>query len=224
MKYTNSEQWYQEYGKEVMDKDEFSEFKKYLNDRSKDGSHLLDEWEDLYADFLKDSKKSARKSIKEAKVMSYDEFKKIVKKEFAKDEIESFGKTNNGYGVYVIAYGEKEIEIMCDNLRQYGFECKWWHSSDPEDDEPIYFIEAIPIMKESKKYARKSIKESRGQTVAELLQNASSKTIVHIYGDSKGDEFLGTNDQLKGEFSRFLYYTVSVWNIGNDKIVNIYCY
>lgn len=66
MKYTNSEQWYQEYGKEVMDKDEFSEFKKYLNDRSKDGSHPLDEWEDLYADFLKDSKKSARKSIKES--------------------------------------------------------------------------------------------------------------------------------------------------------------
>ena len=66
MKYTNSEQWYQEYGKEVMDKDEFSEFKKYLNDRSKDGSHPLDEQEDLYADFLKDSKKSARKSIKEA--------------------------------------------------------------------------------------------------------------------------------------------------------------
>ena len=224
MKYTNSNQWYQEYGKEVMDENEFSEFEKYLNDRSKDGSHTLDEWEDLYADFLKDSKKSARKSIKEAKVMSYDEFKKIVKKEFTKDEIEGFGKTDNGYGVYVIAYGEKEIEIMCDDLRQYGFECKWWHSSDPEDDEPIYFIEAIPIMNESKKSARKSINESRGQTVAELLQNASSKTIVHIYNDSTSDEFVGTNDQLKGEFSRFLYYTVSVWNIGNDKIANIYCY
>lgn len=77
---------------------------------------------------------------------------------------------------------------------------------------------------ESKKSARNSIKESRGQTVAELLQNASIKTIVHIYTDSTGDEFVGTNDQLKGEFSRFLYYTVSVWNIGNDKIVNIYCY
>lgn len=112
-----------------------------------------------FFDYMNESKKSARKSIKEAKVMSYDEFKKIVKKEFTKDEIESFGKTNNGYGVYVIAYGEKEIEIMCDDLRQYGFECKWWHSSDPEDDEPIYFIEAIPIMNESKKYARKSIKE-----------------------------------------------------------------
>ena len=80
------------------------------------------------------------------------------------------------------------------------------------------------LMEESKKSARKSIKESRGQTVAELLQNASIKTIVHIYGDSTRDEFVGTNDQLKGEFSRFLYYTVSVWNIDNDKIVNIYCY
>ena len=175
------------------------------------------------ADFV-ESKNSTRNSIKEAKVMSYDEFKKIVKKEFTKDEIEGFGKTDNGYGVYVIAYGEKEIEIMCDDLRQYGFECKWWHSSDPEDDEPIYFIEAIPIMNESKNSTRNSIKESRGQTVAELLQNASTKTIVHIYSDSTGDEFVGTNDQLKGEFSRFLYYTVSVWNIGNDKIVNIYCY
>ena len=80
------------------------------------------------------------------------------------------------------------------------------------------------LMEESKKSARKSIKESRGQTVAELLQNASTKTIVYIYSDSTGDEFEGTNDQLKGEFSRFLYYTVSVWNIGNDKIANIYCY
>lgn len=79
-------------------------------------------------------------------------------------------------------------------------------------------------MEESKKSARKSIKESRGQTVAELLQNTSSKTIVYIFTDRKGDEFLGTNDQLKGEFSRFLYYTVRFWNIGNDKIVNIYCY
>lgn len=123
-----------------------------------DNGFINDEnWEDY---LMEESKKSARKSIKEAKVMSYDEFKKIVKKEFIKDEIEGFGKTNNGYGVYVIAYGEKEIEIMCDNLRQYGFECKWWHSSDPEDDEPIYFIEAIPIMNESKKSARKSIKES----------------------------------------------------------------
>ena len=111
-----------------------------------------------FFDYMNESKKSARNSIKEAKVMSFDEFKKIVKKEFTKDEIEGFGKTDNGYGVYVIAYGEKEIEIMCDDLRQYGFECKWWHSSDPEDDEPIYFIEAIPIMNESKKFARKSIK------------------------------------------------------------------
>ena len=146
MEYTNSNQWYQEYGKDVMDENEFLKFKKYLNNRNKDGSHTLDEWEDLYADFLESFKKSARNSIKEVKVMSYDEFKKIVKKEFIKDEIEGFGKTDNGYGVYVIAYGEKEIEIMCDDLRQYGFECKWWHSSDPEDDEPIYFIEAIPIM------------------------------------------------------------------------------
>ena len=60
------------------------------------------------------------------------------------------------------------------------------------------------VIVESKKSARKSIKESRGQTVAELLQNASSKTIVYIFTDRKGDEFLGTNDQLKGEFSKFL--------------------
>lgn len=128
----------------------------YGLENTKYENSLLIELDD---DVIVESKKSTRKSIKEAKVMSYDEFKKIVKKEFTKDEIEGFGKTNNGYGVYVIAYGEKEIEIMCDDLRQYGFECKWWHSSDPEDDEPIYFIEAIPIMNESKKSARKSIKE-----------------------------------------------------------------
>lgn len=68
MKYTNSNQWYQEYGKEVMDKNEFSEFEKYLNDIRRNGSHTLDEWEDLYDDFLKDSKKSVRKSMKESRV------------------------------------------------------------------------------------------------------------------------------------------------------------
>ena len=91
------------------------------------------------------------------------------------------------------------------------------------DDHYDELVELCNV-KESKSSTRKSIKESRGQTVAELLQNASSKTIVHIYNDSTSDEFVGTNDQLKGEFSRFLYYTVSVWNISNDKIVNIYCY
>ena len=93
---------------------------------------------------VKESKKFARKSLKESNI-SYDEFKKIVKKEFGKSEIQGFGKTKDGYGVYVIAYGEKEIEYMCDDLRKYGFECKWWHSSDPDDDEPTYFIEAIPF-------------------------------------------------------------------------------
>ena len=97
-----------------------------------------------------------------------------------------------------------------------GYVGKYWKFDVPHD--------FFDYMNESKKSTRKSIKESRGQTVAELLQNASIKTIVHIYSDSTGDEFVGTNDQLKGEFSRFLYYTVSVWNIGNDKIANIYCY
>ena len=139
---------------------------------------------------LGESKKSARKSIKESKAMSYDEFKKIVKKEFTKDEIEGFGKTDNGYGVYVIAYGEKEIEIMCDDLRQYGFKCKWWHSSDPEDDEPIYFIEAIPIMNESKKSARKSLKESvefskeKGIYIAQIKDSSISFAYTPIDTDN----------------------------------------
>ena len=133
---------------------------------------------------LGESKKSARKSIKESKAMSYDEFKKIVKKEFTKDEIEGFGKTDNGYGVYVIAYGEKEIEIMCDDLRQYGFECKWWHSSDPEDDEPIYFIEAIPIMNESKNSTRKSIKESKNMTFS-FKESELFVDIKHIIDGEK---------------------------------------
>ena len=77
---------------------------------------------------------------------------------------------------------------------------------------------------ESKKSARKSIKESRGQTVAELLQNASSKTKVYIYNDSTNDEFEGTKEKLKGEYSRFLYYTVNIWYIDNDKIMGISCY
>ena len=146
-------------------------------------------------------------------------------------------------GNYLVYFGkEKQIKTLIDDLNElvrkgcamwielgeYEFgldklsKCptQTWYSIH----QTLYSLEPWGVIKESKKSARKSIKESRGQTVAELLQNASSKTIVHIYNDSTSDEFVGTNDQLKGEFSRFLYYTVSVWNIGNDKIANIYCY
>ena len=146
-------------------------------------------------------KKSARKSMKE--------FNEDINNTAYFDRVA--GELHSWYVCYVEDYERKY---------EYGFknekECINWIKKNGFDLDPS--------MIESKKSARKSIKESRGQTVAELLQNASIKTIVHIYSDSTDDEFVGTNDQLKGEFSRFLYYTVSVWNIGNDKIVNIYCY
>ena len=107
-------------------------------------------------------------------------------------------------GVVDVGYGEG-----------YGIEGKYEDSLLIELDEDIV---------ESKKSARKSIKESRGQTVAELLQNASSKTKVYIYSDSTHDEFEGTKEELKGEYSRFLYYTVNIWYIDNDKIMEISCY
>ena len=87
-------------------------------------------------------------------------------------------------------------------------------------DNEFYFEMKI----KPKSSSKKSMKESRGQTVAELLQNASSKTKVYIYSDSTGDEFEGTKEELKGEYSRFLYYTVNVWYIDNDKIMEISCY
>ena len=150
---------------------------------------------------LVESKKSARKSMKE--------FNEDINNTAYFDRVA--GELHSWYVCYVEDYERKY---------EYGFknekECINWIKKNGFDLDPS--------MIESKKSARKSIKESRGQTVAELLQNASSKTIVHIYNDSTSDEFVGTNDQLKGEFSRFLYYTVSVWNISNDKIVNIYCY
>ena len=164
-----------------------------------DNGFINDEnWEDY---LMEESKKSARKSMKE--------FNEDINNTAYFDRVA--GELHSWYVCYVEDYERKY---------EYGFknekECINWIKKNGFDLDPS--------MNESKKSARKSIKESRGQTVAELLQNASIKTIVHIYSDSTGDEFEGTNDQLKGEFSRFLYYTVSVWNIGNDKIVNIYCY
>jgi len=154
---------------------------------------------------VKESKESARNSIKESKIMSYDEFKKIVKKEFTKDEIEGFGKTDNGYGVYVIAYGENEIETMCDDLRQYGFECKWWHSSDPEDDEPIYFIEAIPIMNESKNSTRKSIKEANESVI---IDGKKTNFKINDYGTFFGEKIkymlIGKPSENKDVLADFL--------------------
>jgi hypothetical protein len=57
MKYTNSNQWYQEYGFKIMSDYEFMDFEKYLDDIRQNGSHTLDEWEDLYDDFLKEENK-----------------------------------------------------------------------------------------------------------------------------------------------------------------------
>ena len=164
-----------------------------------DNGFINDEnWEDY---LMEESKKSVRKSMKE--------FNEDINNTAYFDRVA--GELHSWYVCYVEDYERKY---------EYGFknekECINWIKKNGFDLDPS--------MIESKKSARKSIKESRGQTVAELLQNASTKTIVYIYSDSTGDEFEGTNDQLKGEFSRFLYYTVSVWNIGNDKIVNIYCY
>ena len=164
-----------------------------------DNGFINDEnWENY---LMEESKKSVRKSMKE--------FNEDINNTAYFDRVA--GELHSWYVCYVEDYERKY---------EYGFknekECINWIKKNGFDLDPS--------MNESKKSARKSIKESRGQTVAELLQNASTKTIVYIYSDSTGDEFEGTNDQLKGEFSRFLYYTVSVWNIGNDKIVNIYCY
>ena len=202
-------------------RDEFKTFDEALD-------YVLENWEDDAIFFTEDVIGDAIDNglindedwedylMKESKAMSYDESKKSMK-EFNEDINNTAyfdrvaGELHSWYVCYVEDYERKY---------EYGFknekECINWIKKNGFDLDPS--------MIESKKSARKSIKESRGQTVAELLQNASIKTIVHIYNASTSDEFLGTNDQLKGEFSRFLYYTVSVWNIGNDKIVNIYCY
>ena len=136
MKYTNSNQWYQEYGKEVMDKNEFSEFEKYLNDRRQNGSHTLDEWEDLYYDFLKDSKKSMKKSIKSADDINNTAYFERVA-----------GELHSWYVCYVEDYKRKY---------EYGFknekECMNWIKKNGFDLDPS--------MIESRKSAKKSIKES----------------------------------------------------------------
>ena len=144
MKYTDSNQWYQEYGKEVMDKNEFSEFEKYLNNRRQNGSHTLDEWEDLYDDFLKDFKKSMRNSIKENKmILSFEAFKDICVEEIGYSHIGSFDEHKGTYFVSVI--DDKRADKFCKYLRDnYDCECTFWKITDPYDDDyGLYEIEVI---------------------------------------------------------------------------------
>ena len=76
-----------------------------------------------------------------------------------------------------------------------------------------------------KEWKVKSIKESRGQTVAELLQYASPNTKVHIYTKITNDEFEGTVDELKSKHAGFLYDTIMIWsNLNHNNVVEIYCY
>jgi len=63
------------------------------------------------------------------------------------------------------------------------------------------------------------MKESRNQTVAELLQNANPKTKIFIDSSSTGDEFEGDVGELhRGEFTRFLYYGVRYWTLHNNEM------
>ena len=92
------------------------------------------------------------------------------------------------------------------------------------DDHYDELVELCNV-KESKSSTRKSIKESRGQTIAELLQYASPNTKVHIYTKITNDEFEGTVDELKSKHARFLYDTIMIWsNLNHNNVVEIYCY
>lgn len=158
MKYTNSNQWYQEYGKEVMDKNEFSEFEKYLNNRRQNGSHTLDEWEDLYDDFLKDSKKSMKESINGDCYIYYDDDDN--KRNVFCDYVKGITDTRNWF--YLDKYIIDAIHIFKNEKQAQKFIDE--HLKYFADQDKVVIAEYPQTVRgffESKESARKSIKESR---------------------------------------------------------------
>jgi hypothetical protein len=157
MKYTNSNQWYQEYGKEVMDKNEFSEFEKYLNNRRQNGSHTLDEWENLYDDFLKDSKKSMKESINGDCYIYYDDDdnKRLVFCDYVK------GITDTSDWFYLNEYIIDAIHIFKNEKQAQKFIDE--HLKYFADQDKVVIAEypqTVSGFFESKESVRKLIKES----------------------------------------------------------------
>lgn len=174
MKYTNSNQWYQEYGKEVMDKNEFSEFKKYLNDRSQDGSHTLDEWENLYDDFLKDSKKS----IKEAKNGYYIYTKPDNKYVFCDKT-----RYTSSKGFYLLEdYMIDAIHIFETEKEAQEFIDKYAESFMVDEDDII--IAEYPSTKHGFFESKESIKESKNMTFS-FKESELFVDIKHIIDGEK---------------------------------------
>ena len=83
-----------------------------------------------------ESKESARKSVKEAKVMSYDEFQDICEEE--SDDVIHFHEYKGAY--FVILGKEKECEKLNDILRdEYNFSTTYYKILDPRSGFNGYF-------------------------------------------------------------------------------------
>lgn len=93
---------------------------------------------------LFESKKSARKSIKENKmILSFEAFKDICVEEIGYSYIGSFNEHKGTYFVSVI--DDKRADKFCKYLRDnYDCECTFWKITDPYDDDyGLYRVEVI---------------------------------------------------------------------------------
>jgi hypothetical protein len=161
MKYTNSNQWYQEYGFKIMSDYEFMDFEKYLDDIRQNGSHTLDEWENLYDDFLtKESKKlyfyndiGATNSIRisNSEIAELDLVAKINESDLDKYLKKYLKKDTNIWFYYDLSDLAEDYDCQYVQNDEFGL----WYT-----DENIV---------ESKKSSRKSIKESKDSYKVKVL-------------------------------------------------------
>ena len=105
---------------------------KYFEDKNK---LVITEYPQTVSGFF-ESKKSATKSIKESKVMSYDEFQDICEEE--SDDVVHFHEYKGAY--FVILGKEKECEKLNNILRdEYNFSTTYYKILDPHSGFSGYF-------------------------------------------------------------------------------------
>ena len=90
--------------------------------------------DELYIEgmYLNESKKSARKSIEESKVMTFEEFKKLCNDNFGY-AIMDFNEYKGAY-IVVVSSNEKATELFTKALRKKGLECTFYELKDPNSE------------------------------------------------------------------------------------------
>lgn len=127
-----------EYGYDYYEIREINKGKKWndvtLFSTLKEAKQYIDEHYDELVELcnVKESKSSARKSIKESKVMTFEEFKKLCNDNFGY-AIMDFNEYKGAY-IVVISADEKATEKFAKILGKHGFEYTFYKLQNPNSE------------------------------------------------------------------------------------------